>query len=114
MTRRIAVVPLLCLFVTSASMAVERSAAQPAERPLTLSFGRGLKTLFATVAHDRDVTVMADGTVIAGNPATNVLVARRNRDGSITTRCMDNEAAARAFFEAAVQTPAAPASSPVK
>ena len=109
MKHRIAAVVAVALLVASAVFAADQTAPQKqatADSSLSLRFGRSIATLFASVADHRQVTALPDGAVIAENPATNVMVARRNRDGSVMMQCVDNEAAARAFFEPANRVPA--------
>ena len=88
---------------------VSRTPAVPVEageRTLTVSFARSLRTLFAETAQHVTVDVMPGGAVIAENQATNLMVARRNPDGTLTIHCVDNEEAAHRFFTAANRTAA--------
>jgi hypothetical protein len=122
MTRQAAVVHLICLFLastgtaagaktgTSAAKDVAVAATASGPAALTLPFARSLHTLFAIAAEHRVEKVTPDGATVAENLATNVMVARRNPDGTMTIRCLDDEASARRFFEAASQKPAAAAS----
>jgi hypothetical protein len=62
--------------------------------PITLS------EIFARAAQDARITTGEHGMQIADNPAVQVLVARRNTDGTISKACVDSEEAARRFFAA--------------
>jgi hypothetical protein len=78
-------------------------AADAVQQTLSLRFSRDLGAIFAEAAEHRQIVSGEHQMVLAENPATNVLLARRNRDGSITIGCFDDAESARRFF---ARTPA--------
>jgi hypothetical protein len=62
--------------------------------PLTLS------TIFARAAQDARIINGEHGMQIADNPAVEVVIARRNTDGTLSRACVESEEAARRFFAA--------------
>ena len=91
--------------------AVPAAAGQNAGQESTaLRFSKGLSAIFAEAAAHQQIATGERGMVLAENPATSVIVARRNADGSITIGCFDNAPAASRFAAATPQT--APSSEP--
>lgn len=76
-----------------------------AKEPTSLRFSSSLAKVFADAAAHQRVENGEHAMVLAENPGTNVMVARRNADGSITIGCFDNAPAARRFVAAQQATP---------
>jgi hypothetical protein len=55
--------------------------------------------LALSLAHARPAALQPSrGMIIATPPSTEVMIARRVDDGTVETACVDNDAAAKAFF----------------
>lgn len=57
-----------------------------------------IEELFAEVASHTLIMSGAEGTTLFENPGTDVMIVRRNADGSTTHACVEDAAAARRFL----------------
>jgi len=105
MKQQIAASLLACAFVLApAAFAADRKTDTDAS---TLRFTKTLSAVFSEAAEHNQVTRGEQQMVIAANPSPNVLVARKNLDGSVTIGCFNNGESALRFVAAPhMQTPA--------
>ena len=93
------------VFATEQKQREARSDAKP------LPVGISLSELFARAGEAPKVTAGEHGMQIVENPISEVLIAKRNADGTVSTACVDSEAAARRFFAVAPKNNAQPQTS---
>jgi hypothetical protein len=102
------VVAFVLVLTPAAFAAGPKESGAPVEvGPLPISMN--LSALFARAGEAPKVTNGAHGMQSVENPFPEVVIAKRNTDGTVSTACVDSEAAARRFFAA---TPKARAQQP--
>lgn len=91
----------VALVVAPAVFAAEQKQREPRAETKPLPMGMNLSALFARAGEAPKVTDGPHGMQIVDNAAAEVVIVRRNADGSVSRACVDSEAAARRFFAAA-------------
>jgi hypothetical protein len=110
MKRSIAASVVAVALMVPAVFAAEQK--QKETKPLPV--GMSLSAMFARLGEAPKVTNGEHGMQIVENPVAEVVIARRNADGTVSTACVDSEAAARRFFAAAPKANAQPQTSQEK
>lgn len=94
----------VALLMSPAVFAADQKQRELRTEAKPLPVGITLSALFAHAGEAPKVTAGEHGMQIIDNPVSEVLIARRNADGTVSTACVDSEAAARRFFAAAPKT----------
>lgn len=95
------VVALALVAVPAVHAAAGQKQRDPGAEPQPLPIAMSLSAIFAHVNDAPKVTNGEHGMQIVDNPAPEVVIARKNADGTVSTACVESEAAARRFFAAA-------------